>query len=464
MATTQTATTAARIGLEERRSVAIPNRQESTLPEEVAHPGGGRSPRIFGVGGQMFSSLKQYPNFRRLWISNLFFFGGVWTQTLVLGWIVFDMTGSEFLMAVFTAVRLAPMLLGPLSGAISDRFDRIKLLLAASAWALVTITVVAALASTNHISYWGLVIGGLCIGMTQSPSQPARSTLVLDFVGRGSLSNANALNSIAMNMTQVIGPAIGGGMIAAFGAPVALWISAAWHLISLMALWPLRKTGKAATRAAGESLAKMLALGVKAVFSNRLATSVLLITLIANILLWPIYQAFMPVFAHVGLGLDADGLGWLLTCSGLGGLLGSLSIAALGDFKFKGALFVIGTGAWGALWAAFALSSSVPLSFTLMAAIGLASSPFGILQTTLLLMMTEPSVQGRVMGIQELAIGVMPLSALALGAAAELIGVAAVALISGVLLVLLLAVLTVRVPALLRYSGSTRKAQPRASV
>ncbi|MCW0000985.1 hypothetical protein OE766_22380 [Pararhizobium sp. YC-54] len=92
-------------------------------------------------------------------------------------------------------------------------------------------------------------------------------------------------------------------------------------------------------------------------------------------------------------------------------------------------------------------------SFALMALIGVAASPFGVLQATLLLMMTEPQVQGRVLGIQELTIGVMPLASLVLGSAAEVIGVVHVALISGTLRATFIAILALRVPALLRYSG-----------
>ena len=120
---------------------------------------------------------------------------------------------------------------------------------------------------------------------------------------------------------------------------------------------------------------------------------------------------------------------------------------------FKGGLFLIGTAIWGGLWATFALSSSMPLSFVLMGLIGLSASPFGVLQTTLMLMVTEPHVQGRVMGIQELTIGVMPVSSLVLGAAAEIVGIANVALISGTLLAVSLTLLALRVPELLRYSG-----------
>lgn len=406
-----------------------------------------------GFLGRVGSSLILYPRYRLLWISNLFFFAGVWTQTLVLGWLVFEMTGSEFSVAIFTAARLSPLMLGPLAGVISDRFNRPRLLLVASGWAFCVLTVVALLVALDSISFAGLVAAGFCIGLAQSPSQPARFTLVSELVGRRSLSNANALNSIVLNMTQVIGPALGGAMIAAFGAAAALAISALWYLVAFLALWPLRQVKNSHEAIGPQRLRILLSAGFRTVLSNRLLGSVLLVTFAANILLWPIYQGFMPVIAKEHLGLSPSGLGWLLACAGMGGLAGSVIVAALGDFRYKGGLFVLGTATWGALWAVFALCSSVPLSFALMVLIGLAAAPFGILQTTLMLMMTEPHVQGRVMGIQELTIGVMPLASIMLGAAAELIGITHVALVSGTLLATFLTFLALRVPALLRYSG-----------
>jgi MFS family permease len=398
----------------------------------------------------ILTSLKLSRQFRFLWVSNLFFFGGAWTQTLVLAWLVLETTGSTFRLALFTAVRLAPLLLGPFSGVISDRFDRVKLLLGACTWTLCAVSIVATVVTLDRAPYWVLVLGGLAIGLGQSPSQPSRSSLVLDLVSREHLSNANALNSMAMNVTQVVGPAAGGAMISTFGAPSALWISTAWYALSLCALLPLRSM-KHSRQAHHESAIGMLVSGFRTVLSNRLTATVLCVTLCANILIWPVYQAFVPVFAVDVLGLDAAGLGWLLTCVGVGGLTGSLIIASLGDFRFKGGLFVLGTGAWGVLWALFGLSTSTPLSFVLMIGIGIMSASFGVLQTTLLLMTTDPAVQGRALGMQELAIGIMPISALILGGIADRVGVGPTTTVCGCLLAICMLTIAVRVPSLLRY-------------
>ncbi len=387
----------------------------------------------------------------------MFFFGGAWGQTLVLGWIAYDLTGSEFLVAVFTAVKLAPLLLGPLTGALADRYHRVKMLIIASGWAFVAVGVVAAGASAGllthgMLSYWVIVIGGLAVGLAQSPSQPARAALVLELVGRENLANANALNSLAMNVTAVIGPALGGALIATVGAPAALWISTTWYAASLLLLLPLRRFGRP-TAQSHERVIALVGQGFRLIGRNRLALAVLLVTLAANILLWPIFQSFMPVFARELLGLDAAGLGTLLAAGGVGGLVGSVIMAGLGDFRFKGGLFVVGTALWAALWVLFAASQTWGISMLLMFGIGVFGSAFAVLQTTLLLITTEPELHGRALGLQELAIGIMPVSALVIGAIAQQVGVAATTVCCGVLLIIAVVLMTVRVPELLRISG-----------
>ena len=399
----------------------------------------------------MFTSLRGNKPFALLWTSNLFFFGGVWSLTLVLGWLAFELTESEFLVAVFTAARLAPLLLGPWAGALADRFNRVRILLLAAAWATLATAVVAVLAATGTLPYWALVVAGFLLGVAQSPSQPARASLVMDLVGPANISNANALNALAMNVTQVFGPALGGVMISALGAPLALAVTALWFLASLILLFPIRGIQRV-TQVDHGSVSQMVVGGFREAIRNRLAGAVLLITVAANLLLWPVYQGFMPVFAEEQFRLDADGLGLLLTCSGIGGLVGALVIAKMGDFRFKGGVFVVGTTIWAALWAMFALTDSALPAFLLMAAVGVTSAAFAVLQNTLLLLMTPPTVHGRMLGIQELAIGVMPISSLVIGLIAEHVGIGSTTFGAAVLMVLFTVAVAVRLPRLLSYT------------
>ncbi|GAB6856856.1 MFS transporter [Microbacterium xylanilyticum] len=417
------------------------------LPEPSAVPR-----RIGAALLRPFSSLHGNPGFRALLLSNIAFFGGTWTLSFVLGWMVFQETGSTILVAVFTTVRLLPLLLGPISGVISDRMDRKRLLVIACILAITTVVVLGGLALVGLASFGVLTAGGLLVGLAHSPSQPARAALVAGKVPAAQLSNANALNAMAMNTTLMIGPAVGGLTISAFAAPAALWIGSLWFVASLIALRGVHG-GYIAPETPHGSVWRMLAAGVRAIVRLPVVPAVLLITIAVNTMIWSIHQGFMPVFAK-DMRLDAAGLGLLLTGFGLGGIVGSLVIAAIGDFRWKGAVFVCGIAGMSVCWILFALARPPALAAAIFVAAGLISSVFGVLQNTLMLSATPPGLQGRAMGLQELAIGAQPIAALAIGAAAQVIGIAATTVISAGLLLLFLAAMALASPALMRYHGT----------
>ena len=448
--------------------------------------------------------------FRLLWWSNLTFFGGAWMLTLVLGWMVYDISGSAVALGLFGACRMAPLLLGPVGGVLADRMHRGRLLVAANWWALAGTVATATVASVAVPAVWLLCVAGAVVGLAQSPSQPARSTLVLDLVGRDKVSSANAMNALAMNVTQVIGPAVGGAVMAALGSTAGLWLAALLFALSLGLFWPLRRIGAVTpgTHAAhgprlsggrasiagverGTSVAPRSAAtpertvslsggrasiagaesrsaaqypqgsaatpertsGLSQVMRNHVVVGALLVTLCANILIWPILNSFMPAFADQQLGWDVKGLGLLLACHGIGGLVGALTVAALGNFRYKGLLFVAGTIAWGLAWGAVALSHTGWLSLVLISVVGLLSAPFGVLQTTLLLLATPNGHQGKVLGLQELAIGAMPLAALAIGAAAARWGLGPTTMVCGLTLAVAVTLLALVFRSLPRFRG-----------
>lgn len=408
-----------------------------------------RRPNVFARAGESFASS---PGFRYLWLSSLFFAGGSWAVAISLGWLVFETTGSEFLLAVFTAVRLAPMWLGPVSGVIADRYDRVLVVKIASVWSFCLVLLLALGVSLGYEPYWLLVLVGLLTGLAQSPSQPARSSLTLEMVGRRNIANANGLNSMAMGLMQGVAPAITGVIISSLSAAVALWAGSLWYLAAILMIWRVAPVARSVRRE-HEPILQMVVDGLRIVLKIRLAATVLAITLAADLLLWPVYNSFMPVFAKDVLGLGASGLGWLMLCAGMGSFLGAFFIASLGDFKYKGTMFVFGTIVWAISWALFGLSEQVVPSFAFMALIGVTSATFGVMQTTLMLMTTPPEFQGRALGIQELVIGAMPIGSLVLGVIATGIGVGATTFLAAAVLVVVLLMLAVRVPELVRYTG-----------
>ena len=367
-------------------------------------------------GGNIFlragSSLRISRDFRFLWLTNFFYIGGNWAVTLVLGWLVFEATGSELLLAIFAAVRMAPMWFGPFFGLMADRYDRTILIRIAAVWSMLTIMILALLVAMSVTPYWLLLVSGLLLGTAQSLSQPARSSLMFQLVGRGNLANANALNSMSMGITQAIAPAIAGVIVSVAGAPWALGYAGLWFSLSIVMIWQVKRPLRRTVRAEHGSMLLMITDGVRIVLRNPLTTTVSVITLAANILVWPVHYSFMPVFASDVLDLGPEGLGRLMMFTGIGNFIGAFFIASLGDFRLKGSLFIFGSMVWASGLAMFGLSSTELLSYAILLVIGIIGAAFSVMQTPLMLMTSTPVVQGRALGVLELAIGAGPLGTL----------------------------------------------------
>jgi len=246
--------------------------------------------------------------------------------------------------------------------------------------------------------------------------------------------------------SRIIAPAIAGWVIEAAGAEIALWFSAAWYVPAWLFLLPLRET--VAQRAAGGGrLIADLRDGFRVAVQHGEVRAVLLASVAANMFAWPVVQGFLPVFAEQVLEVGAGGLGLLVAANGLGSLAGALSIAAMGDFPRKGRLFLAATAVFGLTLSAFALTDRMAAGLGLIFLAGLASAGFGVLQSTLMLLLSPEKARGRAMGVLMLSIGALPLALLAQGAVAAAIGVVATTAVSGVLLastITLLALLTPR--------------------
>jgi len=177
------------------------------------------------------------------------------------------------------------------------------------------------------------------------------------------------------------------------------------------------------TAAVPKSVLRDIAKGFKYVIHNHDMLSVLALTFIANIFQIPVVQALMPVFAKDNFGLDAMGLAFIMTTLGAGSLIGAFTIASLGNFKWKGLLYLCGTGLASVFLTAFALSRSLPLALVLIGLQGLAGSGFATMQSSLTLILAPEDMRALSLGFLQLAIGVLPLGCLIMGAISDAIGV-----------------------------------------
>lgn len=394
-------------------------------------------------------SLLANRGFLGLWLSNLFFFSSTWMLTQVLGWLVFEETQSGYLLGLFGVFRTAPLLLGPLAGVLADRLNRVTLLMALSGLASAAIAGVAITVANGHGSVGLYLFAGLAVGLAHSPSQPPRMALVTTYVTRDQLSRANALNTVAANLTQVFGPTIGSLLMSSVSNVVALSVAVAFYLASVLALAPLRRGGATVAPADRVSVYGELVEGLRVVRGSSATIGLLVVTVFANLLIWPVYQTLMPMFgARANLG--PNGMSLLLTSSGLGGLAGALVIARLGKFHYVGKLFIWGTFACALSWTAFTFAERPWLGIGLMFVVGFSGASFMVLQATILLLAVPEPAQGRAFGFLQLGMAFQPLGALALGFAADWIGATPTVAASSLLLAGIIVVVGLRSPALLR--------------
>ncbi|MYA20331.1 MAG: MFS transporter, partial [Chloroflexi bacterium] len=302
---------------------------------------------LIGPGGpspvaNTLQPLLAYPDFRALWWSTLFASSAWWGQNVVLLWLAFDITDSEFAVSAAAAAGLAPMLLGPVGGLLADRLHRPRLLIGAQALGLATGAVIALLVTLGWAEYWHIVVASGLVGLTMQPLMPTRFTLTIDLVGERRVSSANALTAVGMLGSRMVVPVAAGALIATFGADVALWFSAAWYL---PASWPLLRVGEArrSPRSAMTAAPAEIAHGFRYALASPALRALLLVTVLANILAWPVIIGFLPVFAEEVFDVGAAGLGLIVGVNGLGSLLAAIAIAAWGDFRWKGMVYLLAT-------------------------------------------------------------------------------------------------------------------------
>lgn len=395
-----------------------------------------------------FNTLRYYPDFRILWISNFSFQLGWWMQLLVMAWLAYEITNSAFLVALFTAVRLSPTLFGPLVGALSDKFDRRKILICAQGLQAAVAVLLAILLSTGLIQFWHLMVLGFLQGVIWNVTYTNGYALAMDIVGKANVTNAIALNIVAMDVTRVIGPAVGGLLTDFVGPATCFWIIAG---LAILAVTVLTLMAAVPTKTAVHASAlRNFIDGFNYVIRSRDMLAVLGISFTANIFLWPAYQSFMPIFAKENFGQSAEGLGFLLTTMGAGALVSAVVIASLGNIRRKGLLFLTGTALLAVFFGLFALSRSFTLGLALIGLAGLASSAFSTMQSTLMLLLAPEDMRARCMGFLSMAIGVYSFGSLALGGVASVFGVSRTTGASCAILFFIIIAIAVRFPNLRR--------------
>jgi MFS family permease len=281
--------------------------------------------------------------------------------------------------------------------------------------------IMLALFALDWLALWHVISLAFVSSLTWSLDHPTRQALMPDLVGKEDLTNAIALNAVAIEITVVVGPALGGLLIPAFGMTGAYVLIALIYLadlVVLLALQPVKRSVPKVQESPGRSMME----GLKYVRRNRTVLVLLVLAGLLNLLADPYRYAFLPVFARDVLDAGPAGYGMLTAAAGVGALVAGIWVVSLGNVDGKGRMLIWNCFAWSISLVFFSLSTWYYASVLLVFLAGLAQAVCWTFIATLILGHTAQAMRGRVMGIRAGVVVSLPIGNFLGGAVAERFG------------------------------------------
>lgn len=385
------------------------------------------------------SGLLAIADFRLLWTVGLVVFAVRWLEMLVVGVFVYQHTGSAFTVALMTLLRMLPMaLFGAVIGALAERLERRRALVGVVVSMLTTAVCLAALAYAGRLAVWHLAVASFCNGIAWAADNPVRRVMIGEVVGHDRMGAAMSLDVGANNASRMLGPTIGGLLLAGVGISGALTVSVVCYAIALVAALRVGHRNSLFPGAAvGTVLARMVE-GLLVVRRDRHLIAILTITVIYNLFGWP-FTAMIPVIGQDNLHLGAKGIGILASMDGIGAFCGAIAIALWVRPEHYARLYIGGVVSYLVMLIVFALAPSVPLAGAALLFTGVSNAAFSVMQATLIYLAAPAEMRSRLYGVLSVCIGVGPIGFLTLGVLADAIGAPLATAMTGVLGLLALA-------------------------
>jgi MFS family permease len=358
----------------------------------------------FDAGRRLPEGLRAFSHrdYRIFWFTQLLSLTGTWVQSLAQSWLVLTLTDSPAALGLIGVFQFGPTLvLGLPAGVLVDRLPKRRLLLATQIASVTIIGLLALLVATGHVQLWQIYVAALALGVVATLDMPTRQSFVVDLVGKDDLINAIALNSALFNTTRVVGPALAGILLAAFGPEICFTLNAVSYIPVVVGLAVMRTHGNPAHGGEESSAVERLREGLAYV---RDAPDVRLPIILAGLLaiFGMNFGVWAPLLARDALGIGASGFGLLMSSLGIGSLIGALMLAFTS--RQPSPRVMLGTAL---LFGAFEIALSIVaglnlpavLAMVLMAGTGFAMSTTMALANTTVQTNSPDRLRGRVMSI-----------------------------------------------------------------
>lgn len=350
---------------------------------------------VAALGRRTFASLR-FRNYRLYFISQIISFSGTWTQSIALSWLVLELTGSGTALGTVLAMQFLPTLfLAPVGGVLADRFDKRKLIMGTQTAAGLLALALGVITLSGVVELWMVYALAACFGTVTALDNPSRQTFVMEMVGADDVSNAITLNSVVVNAARVIGPAIGGLVIAGFGVGQCFVFNAATYVAVVVAMFLIR-TDQLHPSARSARAPRQVRDGFRYVWSEPvLRTTIVMLILIGTFTFE--FSTTLPMLAEFTFGAGPTGLAIMMSMMGGGAVIGGLVVASTGP-PTPQRLVAVAIG-FGTAVGTIALMPSIGLVYAVMPFVGMASVSMISLSNATLQLHSDPTMRGRVMAL-----------------------------------------------------------------
>ena len=349
-----------------------------------------------------------------------------------MGYYIYELTGSASRLGILVAISAIPTLAFTLyGGALADRMDKKVLIQISQALFVVFAVTVGLLITTDVIIWQHLVIASFLHGCVMPFVMPARMAIIPQVVGRSGVMNAVAINSMGMSVITMGAPAFAGFFIYLFGVEGLFYVIAGMYGSAFLVTGFLPKYQNPVNASRGAVMSEILK-GFKYLKANSVLIVLVLMGFVQLMMMFPI-RFIMPIFAKDVFSVEANGLGIMMLFLGLGGLGGALFIASIGRIRRRGLMLVLTGILSGTVLLVFSTLSFFseemefsPYSFTagllILLVMGTIQTGRQTMQQSLVMEYIDEEFRGRVMSINMLGWGIMPLGVLPLTIGTETFG------------------------------------------
>jgi len=363
------------------------------------------------------------------------------------GWLVLELTDSPLSLGLFWAVRSSPNLLfGMVGGATADKMDRRKLLIICYILYVFCGLIFGLLIISGLIQLYHALALIFIRGIIRTFENPSRQSFIVDIVGRENAMNGISLNAVGMRGIGIVGGALAGLIIELFGKEWPFFVLSGLFMVSIL-LVGLIKGVETRRVAQHRSIWRNLEEGIQIVRKNKIVLALMLMAATCEMFGFS-FPVLVPVFARDILKVGAVGNGMINAFRSGGGLLASLALASLGDFKHKGKLLLGMFLMFGVGLILYANTPVYALALFFIGIVGVSAAGHDAMSQILLQLNVEEEQRGRAMGIWQLSIGFGVIGSMTLGTLAEAYGAIFAQSVFGGLMVLIVALMYVTVPKL----------------